>query len=36
MTPLHLASNYGHSSIVESLIKYGAKVNAVDKVSLFV
>ena len=36
MTPLHIASQNGHNSIVESLIKCGADVNAVTKVSCFV
>ena len=33
MTPLHIATEYGHNSIVESLIKCGANINAVDVVS---
>ena len=36
MTPLHIASQNGHSSTVESLIKCGADVNAVEVVSCFV
>ena len=36
MIPLHIASQNGHSSIVESLTKCGANVNAVDIVSCFV
>ena len=35
-TPLYIASQNGHSSIVETLIKCGANVNAVAKVSCFV
>ena len=34
MTPLLFASYCGHSSIAESLIKSGAEVDAVNKVSL--
>ena len=33
-TPLHIAAEYGNVSLVESLIKYGADVNAVNKVSI--
>ena len=33
MTPLHLAAGFGHSSVVEVLIRSHADVNAVDKVS---
>ena len=32
LTPLHIVSENGHSSIVEILIAYGANVNAVAKV----
>ena len=32
-TPLHEASKYGNDKIVEILIKEGADVNTVDKVS---
>ena len=34
-TPLHIASQNGHSSTVEVLIKAGADVNAIDVVSCF-
>ena len=30
MTPLHLAAGFGHSSVVEVLIRSHADVNAVD------
>ena len=30
MTPLHLAATFGHSSVVEVLIRSHADVNAVD------
>ena len=33
LTPLHLASWYGHESVVKLLLKYGANVNTKDKVS---
>ena len=36
LTPLHIASQNGHSSTVETLIKAGADVKAVDNVSCFV
>ena len=36
MTPLHIASQNGHSLTVEILIKCGGDVNAVAKVSCFV
>ena len=32
ITPLHYAARHASSSLVESLIKCGANVNAVDKV----
>ena len=32
MTPLHIAARHGNDSLVESLIKCGADVNAVNKV----
>ena len=35
-TPLHIAAKAGHNFTVESLIKSGADVNAVDEVSIFV
>ena len=35
-TPLHVAAQNGHTSMVESLIKCGADVNAVDKVIIIV
>ena len=35
-TPLHIASQDGHNSVVETLMKYGADVNAVEEVSCFV
>ena len=35
-TPLHIASQNGHSSTVEVLIKAGADVNAFEVVSCFV
>jgi len=35
-TALHLAAGYGHSSVVEELIKSHADINAVDKVSQFI
>ena len=34
MTPLHSSAYLGHNSIVESLIKCGANVNAATVVSL--
>ena len=33
-TPLHIATQHGNYSLVESLIKHGADVNAVNKVSI--
>ena len=33
LTPLHLASWYGHESVVKLLLKYGANVNTKDRVS---
>ena len=33
LTPLHLASWYGHRFVVKLLLKYGANVNNKDKVS---
>jgi len=33
MTALHFASNNGHVQVVETLIRLGAGVNAVNKVS---
>ena len=36
MTALHYAATYGHSSIIDYLIKCGANVNAVDEVNCFV
>ena len=35
-TPLHIAAQEGNDSLVESLIKCGANVNAVEIVSYFV
>ena len=35
-TPLHNAARNGHSSIVESLVKCGANVNAVNDVSCII
>ena len=35
-TPLHIAAQEGNDSLVESLIKCGADVNAVEIVSYFV
>ena len=32
-TPLHIAAAFGHSSVVEVLIRSNADVNAVTKVS---
>ena len=34
-TPLHLASFYGHSEVVQLLLSHNAHVNAKDKVSTF-
>ena len=34
-TPLHIATEYGNDSLVESLIKCGADVNAVEIVSYY-
>lgn len=36
LTPLHLASWYGHERVVELLLQHGADVNAVDSVGEFV
>ena len=33
LTPLHLAIRYGQESVVKLLLKYGANVNAEDRVS---
>ena len=33
MTALHYASGNGHAAVVETLIRAGANVNAVDSVS---
>ena len=35
LTPLHLASWYGHERVVELLLQHGADVNAVDSVGEF-
>ena len=31
-TPLHIAAQNGHSMVVETLVRLGANVNALDKV----
>lgn len=36
LTPLHLAAWYGQESVVKLLLRLGANVNAVDRVSGFV
>ena len=33
LTPLHLAAWYGQRAVAELLLKHGANVNAVDRVS---
>ena len=33
MTPLHDGAENGHAAVVEGLIRAGANVNAVDRVS---
>ena len=34
-TALHYGSGNGHAAVVEALIRAGANVNAVDKVSVY-
>ena len=35
-TPLHLAASSGHIQVVETLIRLGADINVVQKVSLYI